>query len=123
MDYKEIDMIVADGDIYNEEIYETFKPLIIKSIQKYCFNGQDMDELINEGLAEIFYAILDYDPERKVNFNGYLKSRLRFYYLNKNRDRKDLSLNSTSSMEDSGEEYIDFLKSEFDLVTFIEKRL
>lgn len=123
MDYQEIDRIVANKDINNREIYEAFKPLVIKSIQKYCFNGQEMEELINEGLAEITYAILDYDPDRKVSFNGYLQARLKFYYLNKNKDKKHLSLNATSEKTEGREEYIDLIKSKSDPVKSIEKRM
>lgn len=122
MDYKEIDRIVDQKDIYNREIYEAFKPLVIRSIKQYCFNGQDMDELINEGLEEITYAILDYDKERKVTFTAYLKATLRFFYLGKNRDKKHLSLNIKSPTADSNEEYIDLLKADCDLTKYIERR-
>lgn len=73
-----IDYVVNNKITDDVRIYKVFEPLIITSIKKYYDRSDIFNELIDEGKTEIMYEIMEYDSDKKVPFNAYLKSRLRF---------------------------------------------
>ncbi len=120
MKYTEIDYIVDNKILDDKRIYDAFEPLIISNIKNYYDKADIFRQLVDEGKTEIMYAILDYDKSKKVPFNSYLKTRLKYFYLNKNRFKKDYSLNA--QMED-GEEFIETLSSNEDIAGEFEEKL
>jgi RNA polymerase sporulation-specific sigma factor len=90
-------------------ILERLKPLIISSIRKYNNDWSEYDDLIQEGRELILICIRDYNPTINVPFLGYIKSRLKYFYLNKSKIKKNLSLND--SFGEDGEEYLELLES------------
>ena len=92
MNYEMIDYIVNNKITDDVRIYKAFEPLIISSIKNYYDRADIFNELIDEGKTEIMYAIMEYNSNKKVPFNAYLKPRLRFYYLKKNPRRSIESL-------------------------------
>ena len=95
--YKELDKLVnkaKGGDVASkEEILNRLKGLVIKSIQRYYNKREEYDDLIQEGYLVILESIDNYDEERGVYFLGYIKTMLKYTYLNKHQERQHLSLN------------------------------
>lgn len=93
-----------------EEILFNLRPLIISSIQKY-YNRRDFyEELIQEGELCILEAIEAFDFDQNTYFLGYVKVQLKFLYLNKNREKVHISLN-TKIGEKKEDEIVDTLES------------
>lgn len=93
-----------------EELLRTLKPLILSSIKRYHRQGRDYDELLQEGYLLILEALLLYDPAYKVHFLAFIKSKLKYYFLNKNKERGVLSLNNIC--KESEQEFIEILEDE-----------
>ena len=112
--YKEIDKLVGKGKLGDkdslEEILKMLKPLVISSIKKYYNNFNEYEDLIQMGNLTILQCIKDFDEEKGVYFLGYVKTTLRYVYLNKHKEEKILSLNNNYT--DSDDELIDILESE-----------
>lgn len=90
------------------ELTFRLQPLIISSIRKYYNKQKEMDDLIQEGRLLVLESVKDYREDYSVPFLGYIKSRLKFLYLGKNRMKKELSLNIPIGEE--GEEHINMLE-------------
>lgn len=93
-----------------EEIINRLQPLIYSSIRKYYYNKVDYEDLVQEGNLTIMDCIYNFDFNRNVNFLGYIKSQLRYLYLNKHREKTYISLNQP--IKDEEGEMIDLLESE-----------
>ncbi len=93
-----------------EEIVNRLQGLIIKSIQRYYNKMDEYEDLIQEGNLVILEAIDDYDSSRGVYFLGYVKSLLKYAYLNKYKIRHHISLNTKLADKDC--ELIDLLESD-----------
>lgn len=94
-----------------EEILNRLLPLIISSIKHY-YNRRDLyEELIQEGNLCILEAIETFEMDKKVYFLGYVKLQLKYLYLNKNKEKIYLSLN-TKIGEKKEDEILDTLVSE-----------
>ncbi|OLS02263.1 sigma-70 family RNA polymerase sigma factor [Tissierella creatinophila] len=100
-----------EGDLRSkEEILERLLPLIISSIKKY-YNRRDFyEELIQEGYLCILESIENFKVGKNVYFLGYAKLQLRYLYLNKNREKTHISLN-TKIGEKQEDEILDTLGS------------
>ena len=94
-----------------EELLVRLQPLIISSFRKYYNRKDEMDDLLQEGRLLILESITEYREDYSVPFLGYIKSRLKFHYLGKNRIRKELSLNVP--LGDEGEDHIELLRDDF----------
>ena len=93
-----------------EEILNNLRPLIISSIQKY-YNRRDFyEELIQEGDLCILEAIDNFEFDQNTYFLGYVKVQLKFLYLNKNREKVLVSLN-TKIGEKKEDEILDTIES------------
>jgi|LSQX01.3.fsa_nt_gb RNA polymerase sporulation-specific sigma factor len=91
MDYKLKGLVekVKGGDNNSaEELLGKLKPLIISCANKYGNKSIDKEELIQEGYLETLTRIHDYDDSRGIPFLGYLKVRLRYFFMNYFRGEK-----------------------------------
>ena len=115
--YKELNKLLSkarEGDIDSkEEILNRLQGLIIKSIQRYYDNRKDYEDLIQDGNLTVLEAIDNFDEEKGVYFLGYVKTMLKYTYLNKHKIRTHPSLN-TKIGDDEDNEWIDLLASEDD---------
>ena len=115
--YKELDNLLKKarrGDVKSSEIIlKELNPLIIASIRRYYNKIADYEDLIQEGRLLVLECINNYDDSKDVYFLGYVKTMLRFLYLNKHKEKILLSLN-TPIGEDEDEEMIDILESDDD---------
>jgi RNA polymerase sporulation-specific sigma factor len=95
------------------KLVERFYPLIISSIKKYYNNYSEFEDLVEDGKLIVLECIKDFDVNRNVNFSGFVKTRLRYFYLNKLNSKKDIiSLNQKNEEET---EMIDLLVSKENL--------
>lgn len=92
------------------ELLYRLQPLIISSVKKYYNKMDEMDDLIQEGRLEILLAVVEYSKDYSVPFLGYIKSRLKYLYLGKNRLRRELSLNV--QVGEDGQEHIQLLEDD-----------
>lgn len=110
--YKEIEGLLLLSKKGDKKAKETLllklNPLIISSIRRYYNRIDQYDDLIQEGYETILQAIENYDPNRGVKFLGYIKTMLKYRYLEKHREKQFLSLNEPL---DEGE-FIDFLEGD-----------
>lgn len=115
--YKEINNLLEKsrkGDVSSKEkILKNLKPLIISSIERYYNKRQDFDDLIQEGYLVVLQCIENYDESKEVYFLGYVKTMLKFTYLNKHKEKTYLSLNIAVG-NDGDEELINLLESQDD---------
>lgn len=95
------------------ELVERFYPLIISSIKRYYNSYSEFEDLVQDGKVIVLECIRDFDKGMNVYFSGFVKTRLKFFYLNKLNSKKEiLSLNQKNE-EDI--ELIDLLESEANL--------
>ncbi len=112
--YKVIDELLEgskEGDkASKEELLNKLRPLIISSINKYYPNARDYEDLIQDGYIVILQCIDDFDPAKGVYFLGFVKTMLKYNYLQNHRIKRCFSLN-VSVGEDSESELVDLLES------------
>lgn len=115
--YTEIDDLLNNartGDFESSHILlKKLNPLIIASIKRYYNKTTDYEDLIQEGRVVVLECIRNYDDSKDVYFLGYVKTMLKFLYLNKHKEKVLISLN-TPIGEDEDEELIDILESNDD---------
>lgn len=84
-----------NGDI--DSIYKllnNLKPLVLNSIKKYFYRKEEFADLVQDGYLEIIKCLESYNPNKGVHFLGYVKLKLKYLYLDKNRVYKNnISLN------------------------------
>lgn len=68
-------------------ILDRFHPLILSTMEKYCPAIGEREDLIQEGRIGVMEGVRDFDPERGIPFPGYLKSKLKYLYLEEGRKR------------------------------------
>ena len=93
-----------------EEIINRLQPLIISSIRKYYNKPNEYEDLVQDGNLKILECIRDYEPSKGVHFLGYVKTMLRYLYLDKHKHKYHLSLNEV--VGDGEVELMDLLVSD-----------
>lgn len=95
-----------------EKIIELLEPLIKASISKYYYRAHLYDDLVQDGRVQILHCFDTFDSTKGVHFLGYVKTMLRYYYLNRNRDMEHYSLDQTN---EEGLSQMELLESEEDI--------
>lgn len=123
--YKEIEnlfVLSRMGDKKaKEDLLKKLHPLIISSIRRYYNRINDYDDLIQDGYETVLKCIQDYDPIKDVRFLGYVKTMLRFCYLNKHKEKQHISLNEPVKDGKEGE-IGDFIPDDRDYLKDIFER-
>lgn len=97
----QIEKIIEEKDVKNAHvIVEKYHPLIVSSINRYYNKPHEFEELYDQGVLEICEAIRDYDINRNDSFGGYLKARLYYFYISKNKEKESLSLDEPVAEDD-----------------------
>lgn len=113
--YKIIDKLLESSKQGNksskEELLNKLRPLIISSINKYYPNSMDYEDLIQDGNIVVLECINNYDISKGVFFLGYVKTMLKYNYLQNHKRKYMISLN-TAVGDDNENEMIDLLQSE-----------
>lgn len=109
--FNELVVNAKNGDKNSmEDILVKLQPLIYSSIKKYYYKPLEMQDLVQDGNITIIQSVMDFDFTLGVPFLGYIKSRLKFLYLNKHKERSHISLNQP--IKDEEGEMIDLLIGE-----------
>jgi RNA polymerase sporulation-specific sigma factor len=115
--YEELNELLAKAKLGDkkskQKILELLYPLIISSIRRYYNKSNEYEDLIQGGREVILYCINNFDETKGVHFLGYIKTRLRYFYLNKHNEKLTISLNAKVG-EDNEEEIVDLLKSDIE---------
>lgn len=90
-------------------IMDDYLPLILATIKRFAFF--EKEEAIDEAKMVLMEAILDYD-ENQGTFGNYLKHRLNYYFWDKAKVHRPISLDQETS---DGASLMDTLKSDSDL--------
>lgn len=105
-----LDKARAGDKASKEEIINRLQPLIISSIRRYYNKPKEYEDLIQDGNLIILECIEDYEPSKGVHFLGYVKTMLRYLYLDKHKTKIHHSLNEV--VGDGEVELMDLLVSE-----------
>lgn len=92
-----------------EEIITRLQPLILSSIKRYYYKGNEFEDLVQDGNIKILECIDDFQPKMGVYFLGYVKAMLRYMYLDKHKIKIHTSLNE--KLGEGENEIIDLLVS------------
>ena len=115
--YEELNDLLAEAKLGDDKskkrILESLYPLIISSIRRYYNKLNEYEDLIQGGREVILYCINNFDETKGVHFLGYIKTRLRYFYLNKHNEKLTASLNVKVG-KDKEEEIVDLLKSDIE---------
>lgn len=107
-----------EGDMgAKEEIISRLEPLVLSSIKRYYYKREEFEDLVQDGNIKILECIQDFDPKKGVYFLGYVKTVLRYMYLDKHKERIHFSLNE--KVGDGEDERIDLLVSDEDILESI----
>ena len=99
------------GDLEaKEEIIKSLQPLILSSIKRYYYKRNEFEDLLQDGNIKILECIEDFQPQRGVFFLGYVKTMLRYMYLDKHKKKTTTSLNE--KVGEGETEIIDLLASD-----------
>jgi RNA polymerase sporulation-specific sigma factor len=98
-----------------ERIFEMTTPLIKSSMKKYFLGNMPNEDLLQEGYLVIANCLEDYDREKKIPFLGYVKSKLKFYYM-------DLGRKSNKEECDSLNREIKGREGSVELIELVEDR-
>ncbi|WFA08633.1 sigma-70 family RNA polymerase sigma factor [Tissierella sp. Yu-01] len=103
-----------EGDVKSKEwIINSLNPLIIASIKRYYYKSLEFEDLLQEGKLVILECIDNYDITKGTYFLGYVKTMLRYFYLDKHKQKQTSSLNEKIG-EDEENELVDLLVSDID---------
>lgn len=116
--YKEIDELLIKAKSgersAKQTILEKYKPLILAQMKKYYFDANELDDLISEGYEVILKGIDEFDSGRNVYFSGYLKTILRYHYLDRLKAKKYTS-SLDKNIDGCDISLLDLLRSDVDL--------
>lgn len=112
---KEINYVIEEslkGDVNSiEKLLSMLDPMIISSIKKYYYKNDDFYDLVQDGYIKILESLDLYDKDKGVHFLGFVKSKLKYYYLSKNRkDKEIISLNQIINDNSERNELLNLLE-------------
>ena len=108
-DYELIDYVSENNDDAREIVYEKYKPIIIKNAQSFIKTngnqGIDINDLIQEGMIALNYAVNNFDSKKDTTFYTYamkcVKGRM-ISAINASLRLKQKLLNESISIEQIG---------------------
>ena len=108
---EELDLILKaqKGDELAKNILiGNYEPLIISIINKKNFyiEGEEFQDLVQEGRLALFNAVKNYDPNRNAKFSTYAKTLIENHLINvikSSQNSKNMALNSALGLNNQGE--------------------
>jgi RNA polymerase sporulation-specific sigma factor len=129
MEYKFKDLVLKckNGDTEaKKEMLEKLKPLVMSSIRKYYFGNDNFEDVLQDGYLAVLEGLEDFDESREVPFLGYIRSKLRFFYMDNGRKSKKnewISLDQPVEDPEGNVALIDLLAdTESDVEEIIEQK-
>lgn len=83
------------------EAIRQFEKSIYAAIHKYAWAREDWDDLFQDGAETVLHCVREYRPERNVPFAAFVHTRIKYLFMNKNRERRMLSLDYKQDEEES----------------------
>ena len=78
-----IQMSLKGDKKYQEILLNDLKPLLYKNIYKYWSNNDPMvEDLLQEGYIVVLHALESFDINKGIHFLAFVKSRIKYFYLN-----------------------------------------
>lgn len=109
--YQEIETLLKlsrQGNVQaKEDLLKKLFPLIISSIRTYYNKKDRYDDLVQMGYEEILKTLDEFDESRQVKYLAFVKSRLKFLYLQLHRQGYTYYLDQEVS---DGQNLIDFIE-------------
>lgn len=110
-DYELLNFISENNNDANEILYDKYKPIIISIAKKminYCPNsGNDLNDLIQEGMIALNFAIETFDDCKETTFYTYAKTCIKRRLVSviiKSKRLKNKFLNESVSLEQVDDE-------------------
>ncbi len=94
--------------MFNEEVFAAeYSRLVTRLVRRYFLRGGDYDDLYQEGMIGLLYAIRRFDPERSENFEAFASTCIKNRLLDAL--RRDIAANdkvyqTTESIQDFKED-------------------
>lgn len=110
----------GEGDSV-EELVEGLMPLIYSSARRYYFGEESREDLIQEGILKILEELKRFDPYRGIPFLGYIKLRMKYFYMERGKKKKKENLQLP--IEAWGTEGINLLEMLADPAVNIEEEM
>jgi len=96
-----------------EKLFDMLKPLILSVSSKFYFGDMDRDDLLQEGRLMILESLANFNRDKGVHFLGYIKSKLKYMYINLNKEKNyEVSLNTRVELGEGSVELMDILEDE-----------
>jgi len=96
-----------------EKLFDMLKPLILSVSSKFYFGDMDRDDLLQEGRLMILESLANFNRDKGVHFLGYIKSKLKYMYMNLNKEKNyEVSLNTRVELGEGSVELMDILEDE-----------
>ena len=96
-----------------ENLFDMLKPLILSVSSKFYFGDMDRDDLLQEGRLMILESLANFNRDKGVHFLGYIKSKLKYMYMNLNKEKNyEVSLNTRVELGEGSVELMDILEDE-----------
>lgn len=104
-DYKDFNRVLRSALVGEErskvKLLDMLDPLIRSSINKYCPVYSEYEDLYSDGRAMVLSCIEDFDNKR--SFLKYVKSYLKFFYMNTYKYLRDVNSDVHDSPSDDEE--------------------
>ena len=104
-DYKDFNRVLRSALVGEErskvKLLDMLDPLIRSSINKYCPVYSEYEDLYSDGRAMVLSCIEDFDNKR--SFLKYVKSYLKFFYMNTYKYLRDVNSDIHDSPSDDEE--------------------
>ena len=110
---KVLEGALEGDDEYVEKLFDMLKPLILSVSNKFYFGDMDRDDLLQEGRLMILESLANFNRDKGVHFLGYIKSKLKYMYMNLNKEKNyEVSLNTRVELGEGSVELMDILEDE-----------
>lgn len=82
-----IQMSLKGDKKYQEILLKELKPLLCKNIyMHWSINDPMIEDLLQEGYIVVLHALESFDINKGIHFLAFVKSRIKYFYLNCSRD-------------------------------------
>ncbi len=107
-----IQMSLKGDKKYQEILLNKLKPLIYRNIYKYWnYNDSVVEDLLQEGYIVVLGALKSFDNNKEAHFLAYVKSKIKYFYMNHYRESIKISASLTDLKNANQNQLIDFEES------------
>lgn len=94
-----IQMSLKGDKKYQEILLNELEPLLYKNIYKYWgLNDPIIEDLLQEGYIVVLQALKNFDINKEIHFLAFIKSKIKYFYLNCYRTGLKNTINFTNHL-------------------------